>query len=742
MARDYRLHSLRQKLSKIAGDGKLESLSKESSASLTESRGTESLPDIARVPGSRLDRSVAGDLTFQASALNKMENGDFENITPKERNYLEAIVEADGRPVAFVIEDEFDVLEAPWTHFNAEPVRTRLNSVMSSIGRIEDISGGIPQHIGTGFIVGPNLLMTNRHVAAAFVRGTGQIRNQLSFVPGIDSAINFRRENGLDPNDLSTSLRLTDVVMIHPYWDMALFRVEGLAAANGALPLSVRAPEDLVQREIAVIGYPGRGNDRSRAAIQLERKVYQNIFGVKRLAPGEVEIRERIESFGFLVPAMTHDSSTLAGNSGSAIIDVETGEVVGLHFAGITLKANYSVPMFELARDRRVVDAGVNFVGTVPSTTEWDHAWRGYEAAGGGGTKVVAVPDVTVPNVVCPAGPAGTVSATWTIPIQISVSLAHPLIGTIPQAPVAGARPEPEATYQVPNIHPHLEQRTGYDPSFLELDGSELVPLPQLTQPGIGVASVLADGSHELKYHKFSVVMHKHRRLALFTAANVSWQASDKRLSNGRKPTRRELNGFQSDNIIEAWTIDARIPANEQLPDKFFIQDQGMFDRGHIVRRDDMAWGSSFEDMQKGNGDTFHTTNCSPQVAQFNQATKGVDNWGDLEKLIEDGTSAERVTVFGGPVLDPADKRFNGVDSSGPVKIQIPRQFWKIVVARTDDGPKTFGFVLRQRLTGVPLEFSVPADWAPYLTPINEIEELMFGLVTFDWCKQYDVLNI
>ncbi|MGV2337297.1 MAG UNVERIFIED_CONTAM: DNA/RNA non-specific endonuclease [Planctomycetaceae bacterium] len=235
--------------------------------------------------------------------------------------------------------------------------------------------------------------------------------------------------------------------------------------------------------------------------------------------------------------------------------------------------------------------------------------------------------------------------------------------------------------------------------------------------------------------------MHKQRRLAVFTASNVSWQSDDKFLSNGHKPTRDELNGFEDDNTQEAWVIDPRISPQEQLPDKFFIKDQGAFDQGHLVRRDDVAWGESFEDMQKGNGDTFHTTNCSPQVAKFNQAAKGVDNWGDLEKLIEDETTAERVIVFSGPVLAPSDKRFNGFDTSGPVKVQIPRQFWKIVIANTDDGPKAFGFVLRQKLTGVPLEFAVPEDWEPYQTPIAEIEKLLFGLATLDWCKEHDALS-
>ncbi len=118
-----------------------------------------------------MDSLVTRSFGAETSALRKLQNGDFDDISPRERMQLEAIVEEDGRPVVFVIDDQFDTLPAPWTQLNADPFRTRINAAMPSIGRIEDISGGIPQHIGTGFIVGPNLMMTNRHVANAFLRG-------------------------------------------------------------------------------------------------------------------------------------------------------------------------------------------------------------------------------------------------------------------------------------------------------------------------------------------------------------------------------------------------------------------------------------------------------------------------------------------------------------------------------------------------------------------------------------------
>ena len=59
--------------------------------------------------------------------------------------------------------------------------------------------------------------------------------------------------------------------------------------------------------------------------------------------------------------AMTHDASTLGGNSGSAVIDVESGEVIALHFVGADLRANYAVPMYTPqveAKSQQAIEAG------------------------------------------------------------------------------------------------------------------------------------------------------------------------------------------------------------------------------------------------------------------------------------------------------------------------------------------------------------------------------------------------
>ena len=172
---------------------------------------------------------------------------------------------------------------------------------------------------------------------------------------------------------------------------------------------------------------------------------------------------------------------------------------------------------------------------------------------------------------------------------------------------------------------------------------------------------------------------------------------------------------------------------------EWFKRDGGFFQKGHIVRRDDVCWGSSFADIQKANGDTFHTTNCTPQLPGFNMANEGQDNWGDLENLIQAETGAERVIVFAGPVLnDEEDLRFEGLDERGEVHIQIPSQFWKIVVAQGASGPEAFGFVLEQDLTDVPLEFNVPARWRRYLRKISEIEKLLFDKAKLDSLEPFD----
>jgi endonuclease G len=616
-----------------------------------------------------------------------------ESLAPEHLAALEAIVLPKERPVVDVVGGTFDAPLPPFEHFGAGPARQMIEAAIPSIGRIE-----LPAHPtlpfgGTGFVVGDELVMTNRHVAELFAVGLG--REELAFRAGQTAAIDFLRERD---STKSRMFRVVRVVMVHPYWDMALLATEGLRGV-GHLRLSAADPGDLRGREIAVVGYPALD---SRNNVELQNRIFRGIFNVKRMQPGVLRDRAGIASFGHDVSAVTHDSSTLGGNSGSAVIDIGTGAVVALHFAGRYLEANYAVPSRELALDRRVAEAGVDLEAEVGDgrATEWDRYWRDADPRG---PREAAPPKVTPPN---PTPVVADVEELrWSIPLEVTLQIRA--------APGASASTE---ALSEPFRDQDFANRRGYDEQFLGIG----VPLPQVRHESR--VSRLEDGAYVLPYEHFSVVQDKERRLALFTAANVDAKPARKRPEPGRDYSRRGLAGLR-DTDREKWFTDPRIPAVDQLPDRFFTRDRGAFDKGHIVRREDVSWGDTYDEVRRASGDTFHTTNCSPQIARFNRSNlKGV--WGALENLVLAQAQAERYCVIAGPVLRPDDPILRGVDDDGPVRVRIPRRFWKVVVARHGDHLQTFAFLLEQDLSDAGLEFAVDDLWHSRMISLRDLEQL------------------
>ena len=353
-------------------------------------------------------------------------DGDHADVSPGGLDALEAIIHKKERPAVNIINDTFSPPPAPWHEFGVGEVKKRLENVIPSIGRIEvpnDLHGR--PYAGTGFVVGDELVMTNRHVARIFANGLG--KRKLRFEQ--TAAIDFKREIPLPGAPDPISLTVTDILMIHPWWDMALLQVAGLPEKHPKLSLSVKAPEELSGRNAAVIGYPAQ-DDRSN--LEVQNRIFGGIFEVKRLLPGKLVGRGETESYGKLVGALTHDCSTLGGNSGSAVIDVESGEVVALHFAGEYLKQNYAVPTADLAEDSEVTDAGVNFTGPVePRKDFYGKVWS--EVRSEEVVDAVREPSrqsPSKPRVDTPKIRMTDDSANWTIPINVSVSIGTPTAAT------------------------------------------------------------------------------------------------------------------------------------------------------------------------------------------------------------------------------------------------------------------------------------------------------------------------
>jgi endonuclease G, mitochondrial len=641
------------------------------------------------------------DAERAAGAVRKLGRG--EDVSRDEADAIEAIVLPNERPVVDIVGGTYDRPPAPFQALGDAPARTTIEAVIGAVGRVE-----IPDHpsrpyAGTGFVVGDRLLMTNRHVAELFAVGIG--REELLFLSGQQAGIDFLRERDRGEK---REFAITRIVMVHPYWDMALVQAEGLAGVQ-PLTLSVAPPGDLREREVAVIGYPALDD---RNDIELQNRIFGGSFNVKRLQPGKLRDRDDIRSFGKTVSAVTHDSSTLGGNSGSAVIDVESGHVVALHFAGRYLEANFAVPTHDLALDRRVVETGVNFEAELPGAggplasdpfwTEADPGAPGNRPENTSARLVTAV-----------SAPAGGEVLSWSLPLEVTVQLRA-------QTPAAARDGGVDVAVEA-MVEPFRDEdfsgRDGYDDEFLGLT----VPMPTVVDESL--VSRLDDGAHVLPYEHFSVVVHKGRRLALYTACNVDADPRRKEPEPGRDYSRLGLTGL-GENDREKWFTDPRIPALHQLPDKFFTNDRASFDKGHIVRREDVAWGDSYDEVRRANGDTYHVTNCSPQIATFNRsAFRGV--WGQLEDLILRQADTERYSLFAGPVLRADDRIFRGVDDDGSVGVAIPRQFWKIVVARSGDELQTFAFLLDQDLSDVDLEFAVDQVWRSRMISLADLQELV-----------------
>ena len=723
---------------------------------VTGGEGTESvLANMETMAGDALESLAPTDggkteAAFESARAGAENLARGAEVTPEQLSDLEAIIIPELRPVYDIKDGSFTTLtfdgrptpgHSLWTKLTSDAaLKQRIESALPAIGRIELLWNTNIPYGGTGFVVGRNLLMTNRHVARIFAEGLGD-RN-VQFINGRAAGIDFKRDAAA-----GHVFNILKVRMIHPYWDMAILEVEGLPGSITPLPLAVADARELRQQEVVAIGYPAFDN---RNPDDVQTDLLRNRFQVKRLQPGMLQGGSETESFGKIVSAATHDCSTLGGNSGTALLNLATGEVVGLHFAGRYLERNYAVPTGVLARDQRVVDLDLNFAGATGGTNDWGAWWNKADSASPAeGVNLVEVGGVKrIPGVVTQTPPptgGGVVvspggSVTFEVPLRITVSLgATPAHEAVTESvELEAAKPTPPGGAFVPKSVADYAGYEGYDEKFLS-GGTKLapvvVPMPEATDPS--VLAPLKAGGTRLDYQNFSLKMHAKRRLALFTASNVTEESNLREPEKGRDYSRGGL-------FSERWFPDLRLDDKYQIPDVFYVKDQGAFDKGHIVRRDDVAWGSTFELLLRGNVCSFHVTNCSPQVEGYNRSDSGEKNWGDLENHVLSEAASERLCVFAGPVLADDDRTFAGKGSKGTsLRALVPRRFWKVVVARVNDGLASYGFVLEQDLTDTELEFTVSEEFIGAMYPLTEISE-MTG-VTFDKsiidADQYDTVR-
>ena len=481
----------------------------------------------------------------------------------------EAIIVRFGHPSLLVRNGTFEEPDLETWKDRLDPFRDTIDKAIGAVGRVE-LKGHQLKWVGTGWLIDEQTIVTNRHVAREF---TDKWDNYRTIKSGMSASLDFYEEY---ESVLELVVAIEGVVHVEDGngADMALLRVDRKALAK--LDFEPIAIADRIRDgvTIGVIGYPAYDSRNDPADMS---RIFEDIYNKKRFAPGKV-VEKPAPDWAF-----AHDCTTLGGNSGSAVIDVESGCAIGLHYGGREGDRNVAVnaaTIRDIAARNRV-------------------SVRGYSPGAGGGRG------------------GGTGAATES----------------------------PES----------LAGREGYTPLFLGDGDMAAVPLPALNQLQTRQAAKLADGTLELKYMHFSLVMNAARRLAFFTAVNIDgtdlWH----------KPRRSD-----------PWQTDPRIPDDAQVDNALYRHND--FDRGHLVRRLDPVWGPK-PDAKIAEADTFYYTNAAPQHKDLNRRI-----WLDLENHVLENTDEKdaRITVFAGPILGSADPRSK---RSGLEEIGIPLGYWKVIVS-------------------------------------------------------------
>jgi endonuclease G len=541
---------------------------------------------------------------------------------------LETIVLRRERPVLAILNNETQLEfidpddSVIWKQrlLDAKPA---LDQAIRAVGRIE-LQGGRLDWVGTGWLVADQIIVTNRHVANEFAMRNGA---GFTFRMGMDGAINasldFLQEIG---NSNRLVFRLVKPLHIErePGPDVAFFEVEVVSGdARLASPIGLSA-EVRKTETVATIGYPAY--DSRIPEPDLMERIFGKVYNKKRLAPGGITAVDSTRVF--------HNCTTLGGNSGSVVLDLESGDALGLHYSGSFLATNYAVrsdvvkKLLDGVRSGRSQTRPADPVRRRPARSELQ---------------------MTTP----PRSPG---SVTVTIPLTVTVSLGRP--GPAPVPPPVHLPPSPtndddDLDVAEEAVAADYRDRDGYLSGFLGDDA--VVELPTVERDSDDVLELETEegADSELRYEHFSVVMSRSRRMCFLSAVNIDGGES--------KKTKRV-----------GWKWDPRLPKTQQIMKECY-GDPPKFSRGHMTRREDPAWGPP-QTAKRGNEDSMHVTNATPQMQAFNSPI-----WLALEDYALGHAREDdmKISVFTGPYFHEDDPEMYGV--------RIPLAFWKVIAFIHDE---------------------------------------------------------
>lgn len=287
---------------------------------------------------------IAGELMKNGDlALRVLREKDGKRLQqqPHLLESLEVIVRVDGSRPSFIIRNgDADRKTSPvgvWESI-LDASNEFLREAINWVGRI-DIPTAEQGFAGTGFLVHPDVMVTNRHVLQLITDknpdGSWTMKPDVT----VDFGHEFRARTSLRRRAVKkvafAGPKLINSPIDHTKLDLAVFELEAEPQNTDPDPdgyFTINMAPELVTpgTTVYIIGYPGDPGP-FEAPFSLLEQLFRRTFGCKRLAPGIVH------ASGISLPttAIAHDATTLGGNSGSPVIIAgREKSVCALHYGG------------------------------------------------------------------------------------------------------------------------------------------------------------------------------------------------------------------------------------------------------------------------------------------------------------------------------------------------------------------------------------------------------------------------
>lgn len=568
-----------------------------------------------------------------------------------------------------------------------------------AVGRVR-----LPNGYGSGFIVAPGLFLTNNHVLTS---------EQVA----ANSTVEFDYELDLADNPSAVTRFNLD-----PASCFVCDRIENLDFTLVAI-----GTRHSGQHSLETFGHCRLSAARDKHAIGEVVNVVQHPQGRMK----EVVLRENM-LVARTDTTLLYMADTEPGSSGSPVYNNQWQPVALHHWGGpyraLRDPANARIPR-EVNEGIRISAIVAELTRRAPGLAEPFRA-RVAAALALWGSEAASAPSTAEETPAPSAGfgmrsnPDGT--ATWSFPVEITVGVPFGRQSAPPNAPAPTAD-------TIPPLMPSSEKalapsddysdRGGYEPGFIP---GFVVPLPVLSKDlerlaARNSAARRGENPFELRYHHFSAAVNAERKLAFYTACNIDGARSkyinrntgDVEPLDPANPDHGLSESLLGAEATEKWYDDDRLSPQGSIVGQAFYDKQNvpgfptstkmqrtkrMFQRGHLVRRLDPAWGDKNEALL-AEADTFHFVNCAPQIGFFNMGAAAPNTplsgggklWRAVENIVLRNARVmrTRVSSFTGPIFADDDPPARG-------GVLVPMRFFKIVAWADDGGLRALAMIADQ----------------------------------------------